>query len=321
MVKNLFSKHPWLYLLVTNWFLLVVAGCVFSLFIGVGIGESYHPDSYNRAMFPTVAVVFVISLLAFIGSLLWWIRRHTATGKHCTIFVITTIILTILAGTITFFLTEEQPTYRTYEIRGVSYQIPREYSPKKYWGDNLSIDVCSNSPLVAEYDRSSRQGLGGCEQGTHTIEPTVQGYSQSSGDIFKRELLNNKLGFTIATTTGVLSLNTVDSEVLNETGVHQIITDNQIVFKSTDGGLHKKTFNLEFVDMELRWMTVCSLWYCDIYTPLPDDPKYVLKAAIYNREQYERGFLTDEEVAEFKQISNEVYELLNSFIVEKQKYK
>jgi len=41
-----------------------------------------------------------------------------------------------------------------------------------------------------------------------------------------------------------------------------------------------------------------------------------LRADVYNRVQYDRGYLTEQEIVEYKRLHEDVYELFNSFIVE-----
>jgi len=222
-------------------------------------------------------------------------------------------ILTIIGST-TYLLTEKNPEYRTYEHLGFTYKIPREYSPSKFWEDNLSIKVCWNNPLFGKYDRTAwEQVIESCEQEQHVIEPLLQGYTTTSGDIFKRELINGKHGFTIATTDDALVLASIDAQVLEEGRGEKFIEDGKVIFRSTDGGLHKKTFHLEFVDNVLQWMTVCNLWDCRNYSRFPDNEDYVLRFGVYNKAQYERGFLTDEEIEVYKVLFDNVYELFKSF--------
>lgn len=87
------------------------------------------------------------------------------------------------------------------------------------------------------------------------------------------------------------------------------------MFKSTIAGLHKRTFFLEFVDNELEWMTVCSGRNCRNYSSDNIPKPYILRTAVYNEAQYERGYLTRKEIAEYKVVSDEVYQLFESFKV------
>jgi len=312
--KAIFQNYPWLPLLLLNLLLIAGTWLLFAIGLGTAISEEYHPDSVSHPLFPTTLALFIPSVLFLLMSLVGWFQWRRVTGKILGILLILYIVILSVSGAITYFHTDTNPDYRSYEHLGYNYVIPREYSPSKFWDDNLSIRVCGNSPLVGTYDRAARKGvIESCEQGTHVIEPLLQGYTESSGDIAKRELVNGKHGFTIATTADALVLASVDTDVLVEKKVQQIIEDDKVIFRSTDGGLHKTTFHLEFVDEELQWMTVCSLWDCRNYSRFPDNKDYVLRVGVYNRAQYERGFLTDEAVEGYKVLSDDVYELFKSF--------
>lgn len=313
---NYFKKCPRLPLILLNLLLAGLTWLFFLLVVGVGIGENYHPDSVSRSLLPLATALFVPTALFFLGSLLSWFKWRKLNTRKIRAVLFWYVVILIVAGGTTYLFTEKKPEYRTYEHNGYVYEIPRVYSPNQFWGNNLSIDVCSNSPLIGEYDRTAqKQKIKTCEQGTHVLEPVLQSYSQSSGDIAKRELVNGTHGFTIATTTDSLVLSSVDVEVLKENKVEQIIEGDQVIFRSTLGGLHKRTYYLEFVGNELRWMTICNLWNCRNYSPLPNDETYMLRVAVYNEKQYERGFLTDEEIAEYKLLTNDVYGLFKSFRV------
>jgi len=233
------------------------------------------------------------------------------TGKIFGISFILYISILSLTSTITYFLTDINPEYRSYEHLGYNYKIPRVYSPAKFWEDNLSIEVCGNSPLVGKYDRSEWRDK--CEQGKHVLEPLLQGYTWDSGDISKRELVNGTHGFTISPLADTLVLTSVNPQVLKENGVTQIVEDGNMIFRSTIGGLHKTTFYIELVDGQLEWMTLCNLWDCRSYSRFPDNEDYVLRVGVYNKAQYERGFLIDEEILEYKILFSDIYELFKSF--------
>lgn len=317
MKVKIFKRHPWLPLLLLNLFLVGGTWLLFAIALGITITENEQPDAVSRPLSPTILVLFILSIFLLLASLLAWFKWRLVTGKRASIMAILYLVVLCVSGSTTYFLTDTNPDFRTYEHLGYVYEIPREYSPNKYWGDNLSIKVCGTNPLIGRYDHSAQKAMGEpCKRAMHALEPLLQGYTTASGDLIKRELVNGEHGFTIATTTDALVLGSVDPEVLQEKRVEQIVKDGKVVFKSTIGGTHKTTFHLEFLDNELRWMTVCSLWDCRNYSSFPDNDGFVLRVGVDNERQHERGFLTDEEIAEYKVLSENVYDLFKSFRVD-----
>jgi hypothetical protein len=321
-VRQAFTKHRWLYLVVTNTSLFGFSWLMGALTFGVAISEDYHPDSYARSLLPTAGVLFGVFGVAFILSLLWWIKYRTATPKRCLLLGVVAVAVAVIAGTVMYWSTENKPETRTYEFLGNTYEIPREYSPSMHTNRlsgkaTLSIDVCGNAPLVGAYDRLAKQALSGsCEQGTHMIQPLVNGLPSFFDFVLKMSFEDGRHGFTVATSTDGVFLNPINPSDLDGTRTELITTDDMTIITSRDGGLHKGNYYLEFVDNKLQWVTVCGLWNCQNHSAYPGEFGYWLRVDAYNRAQYERGYLTDEEVAEFKQISGEVYDLFNSFKVE-----
>ena len=323
-LRNAFIKRPWLSLGVTNIILFGLVWLAGVLAIGFGIGESYHPDAYVRSLFPTAGVIFGVFGVALILSLLWWVKYRSVTTKRCFLFGAVTVLSALVSGTMMYLSTEEKSATRTYEFLGSTYEIPREYSPSMYTNKisgkaALSIDVCGQDPLVGEYDQLAKQAIeGSCEQGTHMIQPLIRGLPSYFDFALQMSLRDGRYGFTVATATDIARLNPIKLDDLDGTRTKVVTKDNMTIIMSRDGGLHKDNYYLEFVDNKLQWVTVCSLWNCQNHAAFPYKSGYWLRADAHNRAQYDRGHLTEQEIAEYKQLHQDVYNLFNSFVIDSQ---
>jgi len=319
---DVLRERPGLYLLVTNVILFGLVWCAGALGLAFGLGESYHPDAYARSLVPTAGVMFGVVGVVFVFSLLWWFKYHSATPKRCLLLGAIAVVLAGLSGVVTYVSTEEKPATRTYEFLNNMYEIPREYSPSFYTNKisgkvMLSIDVCGKAPLMGEYDRLAKQVIeGSCEQGTHMIQPLINGLPSYLDFTLYMFFKDGQHGFTVATSTDGVFLNPINSDDLDSTRIEVVTKDNMTIITTRDGGLHNDNYHLEFVNNKLQWVTVCSLWYCQNHAAYPDEFGYWLRADVYNRVQYDRGYLTEQEIVEYKRLHEDVYELFNSFIVE-----
>ena len=177
-VQAFLDRNRWLYLLLLNVFFSGSLFLFLALSIAVGVGESYHPDSYERSLVPLMLALAGATALGLVLSFVCWIRWRKITAQRAFQMVGLYFVILVFAGITAYYATPEKPDYRTYEFRDATYMIPVAYSPNAYNG-SLHIEACSQNTSVGRYEYSFFDEINSqCEAVQVVIEP-AENISQS----------------------------------------------------------------------------------------------------------------------------------------------
>jgi hypothetical protein len=288
--------------------------------VAVGIGEGYHPDSAHRPWFPTTVALFIPSVLFLLTSLLAWLKWRRVTGKKIGATLVSYVFVLSVSGAATYFLTDTNPEYRTYEHLGYTYEIPRVYNPSQYWSPStLEIRVCDERPDTGVYDNNSRiRELNfPCSGVAYKIEPIQRILQVPIGLGWTK---SGKWGFTMGTSSQGLVLTGYDPDVAKENNLERIENGNTTIIRSATIDSpsvsvgYREVIYLETEENVVKWFTVCRGRTCNNYQPLPGDSQYVVTTSTTDEFFRDAGSVSNR-IWHYKERSEQALRLFDSFRV------
>lgn len=316
-------------LILVNLILISATSLLFALGLGFGITEDYHPNSVARPLFPTVGVLFLISVFSLITSLMAWFQWRRVTGRVVGVVLVSFILVLGIAGSITYSLTETNPETYTLEHRGLTYEIPRVYNPGSWYdlsthkSDRLKIEVCDEKPSAPVYEDNPFGMLYSerdfpCTGVPYRITPSkdVLRAPHSFGWVGE-----GKSGFALATSSQGLVLTEFDEAVAadnfleRENAIDKTVIQS-VPAKSANVSVEYDTvIYMEVVNDLVKWLTICrGHENCTSYEPLPDDPQYIIQTATKNT-FFEYTGTVENMVWKYKEESKDALALFESFKV------
>jgi len=319
---NVFQKYPWLPLAIINVLLVVGTWLFFALGLGVGISEDHHPKSVARPLFPTVGILFIISIVFLLASLVAWCKWWTVTGKKVAITLLAYLLLMTSAGVVTFSMTEENEYMITTENRGYTYEIPRVYAPSSNRsGTMLEIGVCDEKPVEGTYG-GGRSYFDRRDFPCTEVRYRISAIEQVSPSVEWSAMRDGEWGFTISTSTQGLRLIQLDQTLLTENdftftnkGNTGIIQSN-VFDPSRVRAEYTSVIYLEIENDLLQWLTICGAGSCYNFAPIPDDPRYVIRTEAKNSFFKHTGTV-ENIIWKYKERSEDALALFESFKIDR----
>ena len=253
-------------------------------------------------------------------SLLAWFKWRRVTGKKIGVTLVLYVLVLSVSGAATYFLSDTNPEFRTYEHLGYTYEIPRVYNPSQYWSPStLKISVCDERPDTGVYDNNFRiRELNfSCSGVAYKIEPTQRILRMPIGLGWTA---SGRWGFTIGTSSQGLVLTGYDPDVAKENNLERIDNGNTTIIRSATiyspsvSVEYREVIYLETEENVIKWFTVCSGRTCNNYQPLPNDSQYVVTTSTTNEFFRHTGSVSNL-IWRYKERSEQALKLFDSFRV------